>query len=120
MLAYYISGSNNYTIRVEPTGSSTLTLNLEDMTTLVKTTSSISPYTFNSYEGILNWTGSLPSAKVGSMYRAHITSGNKPIWYGSIQVYTSQSIDKDDYESQLGVEERYISHETNNEYIIMD
>lgn len=120
MLAYYISGSNNYSFRVEPTGSSTLTLNLQNMLTLENTSSSISPYTYDAYEGLLNWTGSIVSASTGDQYRAYINSGNTPIWHGSIQVYASQSIDKEDYVSQLGVEERYISNVTENEYIILD
>lgn len=120
MLAYYISGSNYYSFRVAPTGSSSLTLNLQNMLTLENTTSSISPYTFQSYESILNWTASISGAQVGDQYRAFITDTTGSIWNGSISVYASQSIDKPAYEAQLGVEERYISNLTDNEYIIMD
>lgn len=120
MLAYYISGSNYYSFRVEPTGSSTLTLNLQNMLTLENTSSSISTYTYNAYESLLNWTGSIPSASTGDQYRAYITDTTGSIWHGSIQVYASQSIDKEDYANQLGVEERYVSNVTNNEYIILD
>jgi hypothetical protein len=120
MLAYYISGSNNYSFRVSPTGSSTLTLNLQNMLTLENTSSSISPYTYDAYEGILNWTASIVSASTGDQYRAYITDATSSIWHGSISVYASQSIDKPAYEAQLGVEERYKSNLTDNEYIIMD
>ena len=120
MLAYFISGSNYYTIRTQPTGSSTLTLHLQNMYTLENTSSSITPYTYNAYESFLNWTGSLVSASVGEQYRAYISDGTSSIWNGSISVYASQSIDKPAYQSQLGVEERYISNVTDNEYIIMD
>jgi len=124
MLAYYISGSNNYSIRVEPTGSSNLVLQLQDMYTLVNTSSSISasgrPYTYNPYEGILNWTASLTQSIVGEQYRAYITDGTSSIWHGSISVFASQSINKPAYVSQLGVEEVYVSNVTDNEYIIIE
>lgn len=124
MLAYYISGSNNYSIRVEPTGSSNLVLELQDMYTLVNTSSSISasgrPYTYNAYEGILNWTASISQSIIGEQYRAYITDGTSSIWHGSISVFASQSINKPEYVSQLGVEEVYKSNVTDNEYIIID
>jgi hypothetical protein len=124
MLAYYISGSNNYSIRVEPTGSSNLVLQLQDMYTLVNTSSSISasgrPYTYNPYEGILNWTASITQSIVGEQYRAYITDGTSSIWHGSISVFASQSINKPAYVSQLGVEEVYVSNVTDNEYIIIE
>lgn len=121
MLAYYISGSNYYEFRVEPTGSSQLTLHLQNMLTLVNTSSSISSYQYDAYESLLKWTGSIASASVGDEYRAYISdpvSGS--IWHGSIQVYASQSIDKEEYKNQLGVEERFKSNLTTNQYIILD
>jgi hypothetical protein len=124
MLAYYISGSNNYTFRTEPTGSSKLVLQLQDMLTLVNTSSSISsstrPYTYNAYESLLNWTASLVSASVGDQYRAYITDGTSSIWHGSISVFAPQTVEKSVYEVQLGVEEVYKSNLTQNEYIIME
>ena len=93
------------------------------MLTLVNTTSSISasgrPYTYQPYEGILNWTASISGAQVGDQYRAFITDTTSSIWDGSISVFASQSIDKAAYQNQLGVEERYISNLTDNDYIIM-
>jgi len=124
MLAYYISGSNNYSMRVSPTGSSNLVLQLQDMYTLVNTSSSISastrPYTYQPYEGILNWTASIVSASIGEQYRAYINDGTASIWHGTISVFASQSIDKPSYVNQLGVEEVYVSNVTDNEYIIME
>ena len=124
MLAYYISGSNNYTFRTEPISSSNLVLQLQDMLTLVNTSSSISasgrPYTYDAYESKLNWTASLVSASVGDQYRASITDGTSSIWHGSISVFAPQIVEKFEYENQLGVEERYISNLTDNEYIIME
>jgi hypothetical protein len=86
----------------------------------VNTTSSITPYTYDAYEGILNWTASINGAQTGDQYRAFITDTTSSIWNGSFSVFASQSIDKPDYENQLGVEERYISNLTDNEYIIME
>ena len=124
MLAYYVSQSNNYTFRVEPTGSSNLVLQLQDMLTLQNTSASISasgrPYTYDAYESKLSWTASLVSASVGDQYRAYITDGTSSIWHGSISVFASQSVEKFEYAAQLGVEERYISNLTQNEYIIME
>jgi len=124
MLAYYISGSNYYTFRTEPTASSNLVLQLQDMLTLQNTTASVSasgrPYTYDAYESKLNWTASLVSASIGDQYRASITDGTSSIWHGSISVFASQSVNKPEYVSQLGVEERYKSNLTDNEYIIME
>lgn len=120
MLTYFISGSNNYSFRISPTGSSNLTLHLQNMYTLENTSSSISPYTYNSYESLLNWTGSIVSASVGEQFRAYISDGTSSLWNGSISVYASQSVVKPEYKSQLGVEEVFKSNVTDNEYIIMD
>jgi hypothetical protein len=120
MLAYYISGSNNYSIRTQPTGSSVLTLQLQDMYTLKNYSSSLGSYTYNPYESILNFTASISSAIIGEQYRAYINSGTSSIWYGSFSVFASQSIDKPNYTNQLGVEEVYVSNETENQYIILD
>jgi hypothetical protein len=120
MIAYYISGSNIFSIRTEPTGSSNLTLYLQDMLTLVNTTSSIASYTYDSYESLLSFTGSIPSANIGDQYRAYIADTTSSIWHGTIQVYASQSINKPDYENQLPIEQTFISHQSDNEYIILD
>jgi hypothetical protein len=120
MLAYYISGSNIFTFRTAPTSSQSLTLHLQDMMTLRNSSSSISPYTYNSYESMLSFTASISSSFVGDEYRAYITSGTSSIWNGSIQVYTSQSVDKANYENQIPLEQVYKSRVSTNEYIILD
>ena len=119
MLAYYISGSNIFTIRTAPTGSQSRTLHLQDMMTLRNSSSSISPYSYNAYESMLSFTASL-NAYVGDEYRAYISDGTSSIWHGSIQVYTSQSIDKPNYTNQIPLEHVYKSNLTNNEYIILE
>lgn len=119
MLAYYQSGSNIFTMRTAPTGSSSLVLHLQDMMTLKNISSSISPYSYNAYESMLSFTASL-TASVGTEYRAYITSGTSSIWNGSIQVYTSQSVDKPNYTNQIPLENVYVSRVSDNEYIILE
>jgi len=124
MQSFYLSGSNILTIRTSPTGSGVLKLNLQDMYTLVNTTSSISSYTYNAYESLLSFTASaktLVSASIGDEYRATITdSVSGSIWNGSIQVYQSQSINKPEYVNQIPIERIYVSNVTDNEYIILE
>jgi hypothetical protein len=117
MQGYFITGSNLFTIRTQEMTSTpqTLTLTLEDMYTLENTTSSISGYTFDTYENLLQFTASISGARVAGEYRATILSGSSTIWNGSIQVYQSQSLDS----SYTNQNNQYISHITDNEYIIM-
>lgn len=119
MLAYYISQSNQYTFRTEPTASNQFTMSLQDMYGLNNLTASMSGITYNGYESMIAFTASISGAIVGSEYRATlINSGSSEvIWNGSIQVYASQSIDKSVYENQ---NKQYISHISENRYIIMD
>lgn len=118
MQSYYISGSNVFTFRTKPTGSSDLTLYLEDMFTLTTSSVAISGYTFNPEQSILQFTASL-TASVGDEYRAHIKdSCNNNLWDGTIQVYASQSINKPEYRNQ-NTSGSYISSDSSNEYIIL-
>jgi hypothetical protein len=122
MLTYYKPNTNTFTIRVENTGSTTLSLKLENMYTLETSTYPIQGYTFNNYENLLTFDVLLTSASVGGEYRAYIDNNGNEIWHGSIQVYTSQSIDKPNYTNQIPLEDQYKSNVTDNrytEYIIM-
>jgi hypothetical protein len=126
MLAYYISQSNSYTIRTQPTASSEFTMSMQNMYTLENTTMSISGLTYNGYESMLGFTASISGAIVASEYRlelynsgaANLTSntGGDTIWYGSLQAYKSSSADKSEYENQIPP---VISHASENKYIIM-
>jgi hypothetical protein len=118
MLTYIISGSNQYTIRTEPSASSNFTMSLQDMTTQVNTTASLSGVTYNSYESMLSFTASIANASVGQEFRITLlNSGSvEPIWHGTMQVYESQVVDKPAYKTQNN---QYISHDTTNEFIIM-
>jgi hypothetical protein len=89
------------------------------MFTLENTTMSLSGITYNGYESLLQFTGSIQSASVATEYRLELyNSGTvEPIWYGSLQSYKSQSVDKSVYENQIPP---VISHESENRYIIID
>jgi hypothetical protein len=121
MLSYYISQSNSYTIRTQITGSNEFTMSLQDMMGLNTFTASITSASYTAYESILSFTASIQSASVGSEYRAVLYnqsgSASIDIWNGSLQVYASQSIDKSVYENQ---NTQYVSHASENKYIIMD
>ena len=119
MLSYYISQSNEYTFRTQPTSSNSFTLSLQDMYELNNITASLSGITFSGYESYIGFTASISGAIVGGEYRATLlnSGSTEPIWNGSIQVYASQSIDKSVYENQ---NTQYVSHESENRYIIME
>lgn len=117
MIAYYITGSNNVAIRTdEILTSSPLVLQLQNMLTLVNTSASINTYTYDDYESLLQFTASIVSASVGDEYRAYLTNNGNDVWFGSIQVYASQSL-VSNYTNQ---NTQYKSNITENEYIIMN
>jgi hypothetical protein len=119
MLAYHISQSNGFTFRTEPTSSNAFTMSLQDMYTLQNLSASMSGLTYEGYESILAFTASITGAIVGGEYRAVVYNGDlgNPIWHGTIQVYASQSLDKAVYENQ---NTQYVSHPTENRYVILD
>jgi len=123
MLSYFISGSNTYTIRTQPTGSNDFTMSLQDMTLLTNSTASLSNITYNGYESMLAFTASISGAVTAGEYRAKIINGIEEIWHGSIQVYASQSWDdsgKSDYRNQIPLDNAFISNVSENKYVILD
>ena len=117
MIAYYITGSNNVAIRTNEINSgSVLSLRLQNMLTLVNTSSSINNYSYDDYESLLQFTASIVSASVGDEYRANIVSGSTNVWNGSIQVYASESL----VSAYTNQNTQYKSNVTENEYIIMN
>jgi hypothetical protein len=119
MLTYYISGSNGYTIRTQPTASNEFTLSLQDMYGLNNFTASLISTSFEGYESYIQFTASISGAIVGSEYRATLlnSGSNEALWHGSIQVFASQSVDKTEYKTQ---NDGYISYTgSSNEYIIL-
>ena len=119
MLSYYLNNTNSYTIRTQDTASNVYTMSLQDMITQTNTTASLTSASFTSYENLFAFTASISGAYTGQEFRLQLyTSGSSsPIWYGTIQVYQSQSVDKAVYKTQ---NTQYISHESTNEYIIMN
>ena len=123
----YISGSiNGYTIRTEVVAPISGTYNfgalyLQDMTTQVNSTATLSYVSYNPYESLLSFTASISDVNIAQEFRAFLTDASfKPIWHGSIQVYMSQSNapqHKSIYQQQ---NDQYISNVSTNEYIIMD
>lgn len=122
MLTYILSGSNTYTIRTKPTGSSTdFTMSLQNMTTQENSTASLSNTTFQPYESILAFTASLSDTFTGEEYRATIYNGTTSIWHGSIQVFASQSWKdegKSNYQNQIPLNDKFVSNVSENKYII--
>jgi hypothetical protein len=116
MLTYYTSQTDGFAIRTEDTGSGNLTLELENMYTLVTSSVDLSgSYTFTPYENLLEFTTSI-SGSEGTEYRATIQDNDTTIWRGTIQVFGSQSIDKTEYKTQRN---NYSSSISTNEYIIL-
>jgi hypothetical protein len=121
MLTYTISGSNEYSIRTYPSSSNEWTMSLQDMTLLTNSTASLSGITYNGYESILNFTASIGTRIVAEQYRATIiNSGSGVVWHGTINTFTSQSIDKVNYVNQIPLDGNEVSHESENKYIILE
>jgi len=123
MLTYFTTGSNSWTIRTSPIASSSvsLSLDLQDMFLLKNISSSISSYSYNSYESLLTFTPNISGAIEAAEYRATIKSGSSEIWHGSVQVFGTGSADsgsKADYTNQNT--QQYTSHISQNEYIILE
>ena len=119
MQSYYISQSNSYTFRTQPTASTSnaFTMSLTDMTTLDTFTATLSGLTYEGYESYIGFTASISGAVVASEYRATLYNSTTPIWHGSIQVYRSQSTDdKSVYENQIPP---ITSHASENRYTIL-
>lgn len=117
MLTYFISGSNGYTLRTSQTTGNAFTMSLQDMTRLTNTTASMTNISYNDCESMLSFTASISNAVIGEEYRATLTDGVDTLWNGSVQVFTSQSIDKAIYKTQ---NDGFISHDSSNEYVIID
>lgn len=126
MLTYFISSSNNYTIRTEPNPSYDVVLSLQNMITQENFTASLENLYIDYYESILEFSASISGAKVGDEYRATITLegyDDQPFWNGSIQVFDSQSVNKPSYVNQIPLPVEgippYTSEVSNNTFIIL-
>jgi hypothetical protein len=122
MQTYFTSGSNVFTIRTKPTTGNSLTMSLQDMTTQVNSTASLSGITYDSYESLLSFTTSIDNTNTAQEFRATLIDGTTEIWHGSIQVYASQSYEnnsKSNYRNQIPVDNRIVSNTSTNEYVIL-
>jgi hypothetical protein len=129
MLSYYISQSNQFTVRTQDTasvvisgsdsGSEDMTLVLQDMMTYSSSYYDLSgSYTFNPYENILTFSQSLEgTVRDAQEFIVHLSgSVSGSIYNGTMQVFASQSIDKVVYTTQ---NEEFISNTTDNDYIVI-
>ena len=125
MLSYYISQSNQFTVRTQDTaslnvsGSEDMTLVLQDMMTYSSSYYDLSgSYTFNPYENILTFSQSLEgNVRDAQEFIVHLSgSVSGSIYNGTMQVFASQSIDKVVYTTQ---NEEFISNTTDNDYIVI-
>ena len=128
MLSYYISQSNQFTVRTQDTaslnvsGSEDMTLVLEDMMTYSSSYYDLSgSYTYNPYESILTFSQSLEgSVKTGDEFIVHLSgSVSGSIYSGTMQVYASQSADNNDKVVYVTQNEEFISNTTDNQYIVI-
>jgi hypothetical protein len=119
MLSYYISGSNQFTIRTENITSRLLTLHLDNLYTNVTSSYDLSGSSeYTAYENILVFSQSLEGVvEVGDEFLLHILDSGSKVWDGSLQVYKQQEIVKSDYDTQ---NDGYISNVSTNDYIILD
>lgn len=116
MLTYFSGSIANFTIRTENTGSGDLYLYVQDMTTQQNIVYPIEQYQFTPYENILSFDVFFTSASVATEYRAYLMDDGGIIWNGSVQTYSSQSVNKPVYKNQ---NTQYVSHDSGNEFIIM-
>lgn len=122
MQTYFTSGSNVWTIRTQPASGNSFTMSLQDMTTQVNSTASLSGITYDSYESLLSFTASIDNTNTAQEFRATLFNDDKTIWHGSVQVYASQSFDnqsKSNYRNQIPVDNRIVSNTSTNEYVIL-
>jgi hypothetical protein len=127
MLTYFISASNNYTIRVSPVlpandGTYNFgSLYLQNMTTLENTIVMLDYASYNPYESLFSFTANIEDAIPAAEYRATITGANfaDEIWHGSIQVFSSQSVDKANYTNQIPLDDKFVSNVSENKYVIL-
>ena len=123
MLTFISGSTNGYTIRTSLTASNDFTMSLQDMTTQVNSTASLTGITYNGYESLLGFTASIANTNVAQEFRATLANGTTEIWHGSIQVFVSQSnaaAYKPVYANQIPLDGNEVSHVSTNQYVILD
>jgi hypothetical protein len=71
---------------------------------------------YNEYESILSFSLDLPITNTGYEYRLSLENTGSVIYNGTMQVYTSQSVNKIEYVAQNN---QYKSRLSGNEFIII-
>jgi len=134
MLTYFLPGYNNYKIRTNqiPSGSTFLRVCTQNMLTLEDYCFLLNPgqWSYDSCESTVDISFNLDIAlnvNVGDEYRLYltpaITNSVTPftylddIWHGSLQVFTSQSVNKPTYVNQIPLEDVFISEDTQNQFV---
>lgn len=136
MLTYIKGNTTEYTIRTQPfsTTANYLLLSLQNMMTNTTTNKLLSGSQFGvqTYESFVSFSLNLDTitsnAPEGSQYRATLTpavsqSGQSisyldPVWHGSFEFFTSQSLEKTAYINQIPLSGSVTSHTSSNDYII--
>ena len=121
MLSYFGSGSNSFSIHTQTftSSSANLVLHVEDMYLLTTQSFTITGSAFvsyNEYESILSFSLDLPITNTGYEYRLSLENTGSVIYNGTMQVYTSQSVNKIEYVAQNN---QYKSRLSGNEFIII-
>jgi len=132
MLTYYNDRYNDYQFRVSPIqcNATYLKCELQNMYTLVNNSFLFNPgqWSYDNYESIVSISfqlGSFDSVESGAEYRMSLVpyvSGSgylDAVWHGSLQVFTSQSVDKANYTNQIPLDGKFVSNVSENKYVIL-
>ena len=132
MLTYYNVGYNGYQFRVAPINpqATYLKCELQNMYTLVNNSFIMSPgqFSYDPYESIVSMSFQLTNTDTpqpGAEYRMTLTpyilncGYTDPVWHGTLQVFTSQSVDKANYTNQIPLDDTYVSNVSENKYVIL-
>ena len=122
--SFATTGSNTFIGNQTISGSVTSTGGFTGSLLGTATTSTTSSYalsgsyTFNPYENIFTFSQSLEGiVETGQEFIVEISGSNSgSIYFGSMQVYSSQSVDKPVYVTQ---NDGYVSNVTDNDYIVL-
>lgn len=120
MISYFVSGSDSYTVRTKQLcNTDALTWRLVNDYLLTPFTASIDTFTYNERERLLQFTASFPGGtNTGDQFTAEILDSGSVVWNGSVQVFKQQDWVKSQYNQQINNE--FVSHVSDNEYIIID
>lgn len=119
MVSHFISGSGLITVRTKKIcDTNALTWKLNNDYLLTEYTSSVSELTYNDREHLLQFSASFPlTTGVGDQFTAELLDSGSVVWNGSVQVFKAQDWVKSEYKQQIN--EEFVSHTSDNEYIIL-